>query len=97
MVWAVMRVVSMKGQLQNLGAGAMAVVVLVIVIAVGSQILGQVKATQTANTTEYNLTTSGLSAMNSFSNWFVIIVLVIIAVVIISLLVRGLGGISGGD
>ena len=87
----------MKGQsLASLQAAALAMVVLVIVITVGAQILGEIKASQTDNTTEYNTTEAGQEAMKEFSDWFTIIVLVLIAVVIISLLVRGLGGVTGG-
>jgi len=85
----------MKGlSVSSLQVAAIAIVVLVVVIAVGAQILGKIRETQTASTYEYNTTTKGLDAMKEFSNWFVIIVLVIIAVVIISLLLRGFGGVS---
>jgi len=77
------------------GAG-LAMVVLVIIIAVGAQILGTIRDTQTSGSYEYNTTTAGLDAMEEFGNWFTIIVLVLIAVVIIALLIRGLGGMSGG-
>lgn len=87
----------MKGMtLSNLQAAGIAMVVLVVIIAIGAQILGQIQATQTENTTEYNTTGSGLTAMAQFGNWFTIIVLVLIAVVIIGLLIRGLGGVAGG-
>jgi type II secretory pathway component PulF len=81
--------------LSSLQGGGLAIVVLVIIIAIGAQILGQINSTQTAGTTEKNITTAGLTAMGQFANWFTILVLVIIAVVIISLLIRGLGGLGG--
>lgn len=93
-----MQKIRMKGMtLTSLQGGAMALVVLVIVLAVGAQILGQIRNTETANTTEWNTTGSGLNALNTFSNWFTVIVLVIIAVVIISLLIRGLGGLASNE
>jgi hypothetical protein len=88
----------MKGMtISSLQGGALALVVLVIVLAIGAQILGQIRNTETANSTEWNTTGSGLNALNTFSNWFTIIVLVIIAVVIISLLIRGLGGLARNE
>jgi len=86
-----------KGMTLNALQGAgLSMVVLVIIIAVGAQILGTIQDTQTENSTEFNTTKAGLEAMDEFSNWFTIIVLVLIAVVIIALLIRGLGGMSGG-
>lgn len=86
----------MKGQnVSGLQGAAIAIVVLVVIVAVGAQILGQLRDTQTVNTTEHNTTTLGLDAMAEFGNWFVIIVLVVIAVVIITLLLRGFGGLGG--
>ena len=54
--------------------------------------------TNTADTEDefYNTTVSGLEAVAEFSDWFVILVLVLIAVVIIALLVRGLSGTTMG-
>ena len=86
-----------KGMTLNaLQSAGLSMVVLVFIIAVGAQILGTIRDTQTENSTEFNTTTAGLEAMDEFSNWFTIIVLVLIAVVIIALLIRGLGGMSGG-
>ena len=82
--------------LSSLQAAGLAMVVLVIVIAIGAQIVGEVRGTQTVNTTEYNVSDEGLGAMSEFADWFTIIVIVLIAVVIISLLVRGLGGSTTG-
>lgn len=93
-----MQKIRMKGMtVSSLQGGALALVVLVIVLAIGAQILGQIRNTETTNSTEWNTTGSGLNALNTFSNWFTIIVLVIIAVVIISLLIRGLGGLASNQ
>lgn len=93
-----MQKIRMKGMtVSSLQGGALALVVLVIVLGIGAQILGQIRNTETANSTEWNTTGSGLNALNTFSNWFTIIVLVIIAVVIISLLIRGLGGLANNQ
>ena len=86
----------MKGNLAALQTSALAVVVLVIIVAVGAQILGQIRTTQTVNTTEYNVTNKGLDAMKTYGDWFTIIVIIIVAVVIIVLLTRGFGRLAGG-
>lgn len=87
----------MKGlAVSSLQAGAISLVVLVIVVAIGAEIISGVGDTTDADTVERNATDEGLDAMDEFSNWFTIIVLVIIAVVIIGLLLRGFGGVSRG-
>jgi len=74
-----------------LQAAGIGVGILVITIAVMAQVLGQVRSTQTAGTTEYNVTGNGLTAMASFGDWFLVIVVVIVAVAILGL-IKFLGG-----
>lgn len=85
-----------KGQMSvnSLQGYAIGIGVLVLIIAIVAQLLGQVRATQTVNTSEWNTSTAGLAAIAQFGSWFGIIVLVVIAVVIIYLLRRGLGGVG---
>lgn len=74
----------------------LAFVVVVIIIAIGGSILSGIQDTQTANTTEYNVTSEGLEGIETFGNWLVIIALVIVAVVVIGLLMMGFGGLNRG-
>ncbi len=82
--------------LGDLRSGALAMVVLVIVIAVGAQILGSIQTTQTAGTAEHNTTTAGLAALETFGDWFGIIVLVIVAAVVLSIVLSAFARSSGG-
>lgn len=78
----------MKGlTLNSLTGSALALVVLVIVVAIGAQILGEIQDTQTVNSTEYNVTGDGMSALADYADWFSTIVTIIIAVVIIGLII----------
>lgn len=79
----------LKGQtVSGLQGSALAIVVLVITVAIGATVLSEVRDTQTAAATDYNVTSAGLDALGTYGDWFEIIVIVIIAVVIIGLLVR---------
>ena len=81
-----------KGQLGNLQVAAVGLVVIAIVIGFGAQILGNIRTTQTAGTAEYNATTSGIGALDTFSDNLGTIALIIVAVVVIGLLLRSFGG-----
>ena len=65
--------------------------ILVIVIAVMAKVLTTVQDTNTVNSTAYNITDLGLSALDTFSDWFAVIVIVLIATVVIALLTFGFG------
>lgn len=87
----------MKGQaLGGLSNSAIAVILLVIVVAVGATILQQVRSTQTAANADYNITSQGLAALITYSNFFSVIVVVVVFAVIIGLFafftLRGRGG-----
>jgi len=53
----------------SIGSLALAFVVAAIVIALGAEILGQVRSTQTADTYEYNVTSEGLEGAEVFGEW----------------------------
>jgi hypothetical protein len=62
-------------------------VAVAIVLAVGGQVLGQIQATVTENTSEYNTTVHGLTSLSTLGQWLPIIAIVIAAVIIIGILV----------
>ena len=87
----------LKGQaLGGLSNSAIAVILLVIVVAVGATILQTIRGTQTASNYDYNITTTGLSSLVTYSNFFSVIVVVVVFAVIIGLFafftVRSRGG-----
>jgi len=65
--------------------------ILVIVITVMAKVLTTVQTTNTSGTYAYNITNLGLSALDTFSDWFAVIVIVLIATVVIALLTFGFG------
>jgi uncharacterized membrane protein len=75
-----------KGQgLGMLMPAALTLCVAIIAISIATQVLGTVEDTQTANGSAYNITNSGLDAMEDFSDWFTTIVVVVAAVIVIGL------------
>ena len=64
------------------------VVVIGILIALGTMTLGNIQSTQTENSTEYNATTKGVSAMTSYSNFTLPLVYLVMAVIIIAFTIR---------
>ena len=86
-----------KGQaLGGLSNSAIAVILLVLVVSVGATILQTIRGTQATNNYDYNITTTGLSALVTYSNFFSVIVVVVVFAVIIGLFaffaMRGRGG-----
>lgn len=85
-----MKLFGKKGiTVQNLGSYALAFCVAVIIVSVSAQVLGQIRATQTSNSYEYNVTGEGLSGLETMGEWFPTIATIIAAVVIIVLIVSG--------
>lgn len=81
----------------NVLAGVgVAFVVIAIVLAFGATILGDLRATQTADTYEYNATSDGLEAVGTVSGWLPTLALVVIAAIIIGIVVTYLAGKRGG-
>ncbi|OGY82266.1 MAG: hypothetical protein A3F54_00020 [Candidatus Kerfeldbacteria bacterium RIFCSPHIGHO2_12_FULL_48_17] len=85
------RKTSSKGQLASLQSAALGMVVLIIIVAIGAQILGNIRGTQSNVSLEYNITDSGLNAFDTFADYFDVIVIILVAVVVIGLLVRSFG------
>ncbi len=87
----------MKGLgLNDLRVAALAIVVLVIIVSIGATVLGEVRDTQTAGEYDYNITDLGLQALDTFGDWFDIIVIVIIAAVVIGLILLAFSGAGRG-
>jgi hypothetical protein len=87
-----------KGQaLGGLSNSAIAVLLLVLVVSVGATVLQTIRGTQTAGNHDYNITTAGLSSLNTYSDFFSVIVVVVVFAVIIGLFafftLRGRGSI----
>ena len=57
---------------------ALVIGVAIIGIAIVAQILGTIKGTQTVFSDEYNITSSGLTALMQWGDWFSIIIIVVI-------------------
>ena len=81
---------------RELGALALVIVVASIIISMGATILGQLKLQQTDSSLEANVTNQGLAGMVTFGNWIPLIALVIAASIVIGVIVKYLGGVSGG-
>jgi len=75
---------------------AIGIVVLGIVVSVGSTILINVRDTNTAGSTSYNVSDKAALGLGEYGNWFKIIVIVGVAAVILSLIFMAFGR-SGGQ
>jgi hypothetical protein len=86
----------MLGEMKNMAMGmetlmglGVGLVVAGIVVAIGAQILGDVRSDFTVNSVEYNITTEALDGTSNLAERFPTIGLVAGAIVIIGLLVGG--------
>lgn len=79
----------------ELGAAAWGLGLAAIILAVVLTVLGQLKATLTASSAEYNAVGTAITAIATFASWFGIIVVVYAAGVVLSSM-GFLGGKSGG-
>ena len=75
---------------------AIGIVVLGIVVSVGATILINVRDTNTANTSSYNVSNAAANGLAEYGNWFKIIVIVGVAAVILSLIFMAFGR-RGGE
>jgi len=75
---------------------AIGIVVLGIVVSVGATILINVRDTNTASTTAYNVADKAATGLGEYGNWFKIIVIVGVAAVILSLIFMAFGRSHGG-
>ena len=66
----------------------MAFVIVAVVVGIGATILTQVRTTQTANSIAYNASTSGLTGLDTMSDWLPTIAVIIAAAVVIGVIVR---------
>lgn len=81
-----MQTLEMKKSAVDLSELAIGVVVLGIVVSVGATILINVRDTNTAGSTSYNVSNSAAVGLAEYGNWFKILVIVGIAAVILSLI-----------
>jgi len=70
---------------------AIGIVVLGIIVSIGATILLNVRDTNTANDTAYNLANDAATGLSEYGNWFDIIVIVGVAAVILSLIFMAFG------
>lgn len=75
----------------NLSDLAIAVVVLGIVVSVGATIMVNVRDTNTASGTAYNLADKAATGLGEYGNWFKILVIVGVASVILGLIFMAFG------
>ena len=75
----------------DLSQMAISIVVLGIVVAVGATILINVRDTNTAGTTAYNVSDKAAVGLGEYGNWFKIIVIVGVAAVILGLIFTAFG------
>jgi hypothetical protein len=75
---------------------AIGIVVLGIVVSVGATILINVRDTNTAGTSSYNVADKAAAGLAEYGNWFKIIVIVGVAAVILSLIFMAFGRRGGG-
>lgn len=72
--------------LNQLLPAALVIIVAIIGVSIGAQVLGQIAASQTVDSAEYNITTAGLEGLGYFGDWWGVIVIVVIAVIVIALI-----------
>ena len=75
----------------NMSELAISIVVLGIVVAVGATILINVRDTNTAGTTGYNVANAAAVGLGEYGNWFKILVIVGVASVILGLIFMAFG------
>ncbi len=81
---------------RQLGALALVLVVASFIIAVGGEMLTQLQDQQTEGTAAYNASEAGIEGITTFSTWIPLIALVIVLSIVIGVIVRYMGGASGG-
>lgn len=91
-----MQTLETKNSAVDLTDLALGIVVLGITVSVGATILINVRDTNTANTTPYNLSDKAATGLAEYGNWFKIIVIVGVAAVVLSLIFMAFGRHGGG-
>jgi len=85
-----------KGQLAQLPHMAIMFGVFILVVAVMAIVLGEFTGTQTENSSAWNISTAGSTALLTWSDFFTVIAVAIIAGAIILILLSVFGGMGGG-
>jgi len=83
--------VKLKHQAVDLTDLAIGIVVLGIVVSIGATILLNVRDTNTADDTAYNLANDAAAGLAEYGNWFDIIVIVGVAALILTLIFMAFG------
>ena len=79
-----MKKLNKKGlQLGDLSGIAITFVVLAVVLGVGATILDSIQLGQTADSTAYNATGEGLTALGDFAGWLPTLAVIVVAAVVI--------------
>lgn len=74
--------------LNEFGGLALSFVLVAIIVSIGATILTQTRSTQSANAYDYNITTSGLSGMDTMGDWLPTIAVIVAAAVVIGVIVH---------
>ena len=88
--------IQMKNSAVDLTDLAIGIVVLGIVVSVGANVLINVRNTNTASDTAYNLADKAAVGLAEYGNWFKTIVIVGVAAVVLSLIFMAFGRRSAG-
>jgi NADH:ubiquinone oxidoreductase subunit 6 (subunit J) len=84
--------------LQEFGGVVLSFVVIVIVIVIGVELVSDVQADQTINSSAYNTTALGLAGLTKFSSKLGLLATVIVLSLVLGIIVRYLYGMwSGGS
>ena len=75
---------------------AVGIVVLGVVVSVGATVLINIRDTNTANSSAWNVSQSAAVGLGEYGNWFTILVIVGIAAVVLSLIFMAFGKGGGG-
>ena len=79
-------ILSSKRGITDLSEFAIGIVILGIVVSIGATVLINVRDTNTANSTPYNLSDKAATGLGEYGNWFKILVIVAIAGAILSII-----------
>ena len=82
----------MKGQAGGLSGSFLAIVVALLVASFGALILSETGATMTADSAEYNITQTGITAVGDMSDLVAPLGIVLVAAVIIAVLMGAFRG-----
>ena len=78
-----MKKLTKKGQVQGIQGFIMAIVGVAVILAVGLIVLGQLKASTTENSSEYNATGSIITKLATVPTWIGILITVALAFIVL--------------